>query len=151
MPLEDAFIEAVEVFGELIPRIENHGTIFCFEPLAPTGSDFINSVHDSIRIVERVNHPALRVQLDAKALGANGEMTPDIFEAARPYLVHVHTNEPDMGILGTSGEIDNFTMARLLRDIDYDGYVSIEQKMICEAAPLEALRQSAKVLTECYG
>jgi sugar phosphate isomerase/epimerase len=151
LPLEDAFAEAVEFFAELIPRIQSHGTIYCFEPLGPTGSDFINSVLESISIVESLDHPSLRVQLDAKALAETGEMKAEIFKAAQPYLVHVHTNEPDMGILGTSGDIDNHLMAHLLKDIGYDQYISIEQKMIGEDAPLEALKQSAKILTECYG
>lgn len=147
---EEAFIESEAFFHDLIPRIEDHGTVFCFEPLAPTDSDFINSVYDSIRLVESVNHPSLRVQLDAKALVATGELTKEVFEAAAPYLVHVHVNEPDLGILGTSGTIDHQEMARLLTDIRYTGYVSIEQKMIGEDDPLIALSQSAKILKEYY-
>ena len=111
---------------------------------------FVNSVHDSIRIVEAVDHPALRVQLDAKALLANDEMNPDIFEAARPYLVHVHANEPDLGVLGQSGQVDHGAMGRMLRAVGYDGYVSIEQRMI-GSPPLEAVSQSANVLKEHYG
>ena len=93
----------------------------------------------------------MRVQLDAKALVSNGEMESEVFQAAAPFLVHVHANEPDLGILGTSGQVDNHKMANLLRNIKYEGYVSVEQKMIGEKAPLEALRESAKILKECYG
>ncbi len=151
LPLEDAFTETIDFFNDLIPRIKDHGTVFCFEPLGPSDSDFINSVQDSIHLVEQVNHPSLRVQLDAKALVTNNEMTPEIFQAAAPHLIHVHTNEPDLGILGSSGQVNNHKMSKLLRDISYDGYVSIEQKMIGEEAPLDALRQSASVLKECFG
>lgn len=150
LPLEDAFSQSETFFHELIPRIESHGTVFCFEPLGPVDSDFINSVYDSTRLVESVDHPSLRVQLDAKALVATGELTKEVFDAAAPYLVHVHANEPDLGVLGTSGTVDHQEMARLLNDIGYTGYVSIEQKMIGEDDPLAALYQSAKILKEYY-
>jgi len=150
LPLEDAFAEAEAFFSELIPRIENHGTVFCFEPLAPQDSDFINSVYDSMRLVKTLNHPSLRVQLDAKALVTTGELSKNVFTDAAPYLVHVHANEPDLGVLGTSGNINHQTMAHFLNETDYDGYVSIEQKMIGEDAPLVALSQSINVLKEYY-
>jgi sugar phosphate isomerase/epimerase len=150
LSMDDAFIESEIFFSDLIPRIESHGTVFCFEPLAPSDSDFINSVNDSIRLVEAINHSSLKVQLDAKALAATGEMTIDIFKTAAPYLVHVHANEPDLGVLGTSNNIDHCFMGSLLSEIGYDGYVSIEQKMIGEDDPLLALSKSARILQEFY-
>jgi len=151
LSINDAITQSLDFFSDLIPRIEEHRTVFCFEPLGSSDTDFINSVYDSINFVKRVNHPAMRVQLDAKALVINGEMKSEVFQAAAPFLVHVHANEPDLGILGTSGLVDNHKMANLLRNINYEGYVSIEQKMIGKKAPLEALQRSAKVLEECYG
>ena len=151
LSINDAITQSLDFFSDLIPRIEDHKTIFCFEPLGPMDTDFINSAYHSISFVNRVNHPAMRVQLDAKALVSNGEMKFETFKAAAPFLVHVHVNEPDLGILGTSGQVNNQEMANLLRNINYEGYVSIEQKMIGRKAPLVALRQSAKILKECYG
>ena len=148
--IEDAFAESRAFFEELTPRIEGHGTVFCFEPLGPKDSDFINSVYDSIQLVEAVNHPALRVQLDAKALVANDELSAKTVAAAAPYLVHVHANEPDLGVLGTSQAIDHVALASFLNEINYGGYVSIEQKMIGENDPLSALSKSVEILKECY-
>ena len=64
--------EAQAFMAELCRRIEGHGTVFCFEPLGPDETDFINSAFDALAIVAAVDHPALRMQLDAKALVANG-------------------------------------------------------------------------------
>lgn len=150
LALEDAFAESEIFFGELIPRIEGHGTVFCFEPLGPTDSDFINSVYDSIRLVDALNHPALKVQIDAKALAANDELTLSVFQDSAPHLVHVHANEPDLGVLDADGAIDHLAIGKYLGEIGYDGYVSIEQKMIGEDAPLVALSQSVEKLKECY-
>lgn len=150
LPLEDALTESVDFFGELIQRIESHNTVYCFEPLGPSGSDFINSVNDSVRLVKSVGHPSLRVQLDAKALVENDEMNVEIFKAAAPYLVHVHVNEPDLGILGTSGRVDNAEMSNLLKNIGYQGYVSIEQRLLNPEQPIEDLAESARVLLANY-
>ena len=150
MSPDAAHAESIAFFSDLIPRIETHGTVFCFEPLGPSDSDFINSVYDSIHLVKAVNHPSLQVQLDAKALVVNNELNEDVFRDCAPYLVHVHANEPDLGVLGSSGLIDHFTIGSLLKKIGYEGYVSIEQKMIGEDDPLVALSQSADILKECY-
>ena len=91
------------------------------------------------------------MQLDAKALVANGEATAEPFLAAAPHLVHFHANEPGLAVLGTSGTVDHEAFGRFLARIDYDGYVSIEQRMLNQADPLSDVAQSATVLRRCYG
>jgi len=147
---ELAYNDAIDFMGELATRIEDHGTCFCFEPLGTADSDFINSVHDSIRIVDAVDHPALRVQLDAKALVENDEVNKAIFEAAAPYLVHFHANEPGLGILGSTGEVPHNLLGEYLSLIGYDGYVSIEQRMLSNNKPMEDLAKSISVLMKNY-
>jgi sugar phosphate isomerase/epimerase len=148
--LKEAFEEAIDVFGEVCQRIEGHGTCYCFEPLGLDSTDFINSAFESLEIVKAVDHPCLKVQLDAKALIANAEAVPETFNAVAGHLVHYHANEPDLGPLGTSGAVDHAAFGRMLQDIGYDGYVSIEQRMIDETDPLAGIRQSAQHLKECY-
>lgn len=142
--------EAIAFMGELTRRVEGHGTCFCFEPLGPDDSDFINSALESLAIVEAVASPALKVQLDAKALVENSEATIETFKAVRSKLVHFHANEPGLGVLGASGRVDHAAMEAMLREIGYDGYVSIEQRMTDEADPLAAVARSARHLKECY-
>ena len=135
---------------ELIPRIESHGTILCFEPLGPGDTDFLNSVEETLGLVKEISHPALRIQVDAKALIQNDELKEDVFEKVGSYLVHVHANEPDLGILGTSKTVDHARIGELLSNIGYDAYVSVEQRMIDRDHVLQAVAQSAKVLIENY-
>ena len=136
--------------AELCRRIEGHDTCFCFEPLGPDETDFINSAFDALAIVEALGHPGLRMQLDAKALLANGEATNEPFMAAAPHLVHFHANEPDLGVLGTSGAVDHEALGGFLRDIGYREFVSIEQRMLSAADPLADVALSAGVLKACY-
>jgi len=150
LPVDEARAEAVAFFGELTNRIEGHGTCFCFEPLGPKDSDFINSALESLDIVNELASPALAVQLDAKALIDNDEANIETFQAVQPVLVHFHANEPGLGILGFGGTVDHAALGAMLRDIGYTGYVSIEQRLIDETDPLAAVRQSARHLKECY-
>lgn len=150
LPMETAVSETVSFFSELCPRIEAHGTCFCFEPVGPDESDFVNSTFESIEIARRVNHPALRVQIDAKALVANNEARFEPFQAAAPLLVHYHANEPGLGIIGSTGKVDHPQLAQYLRRVDYRGYVSIEQRMLDANDPLDAVRRSAAALRAAY-
>lgn len=146
----DAYSEAGEFMAELCHRVGDHGTCFCFEPLGPEDTDFIHSGFDALKLVNGVNHPAFRVQLDAKALIANDEAVADTFTGMGDRLVHFHANEPDLGVLGTSGTVDHAELGRLLKGIDYKGYVSIEQRLLNEQAPLADVAESARVLRTCY-
>ena len=42
LSLNDAISYSLDFFSDLIPRIEEHKTVVCFEPLGPMDSDFIN-------------------------------------------------------------------------------------------------------------
>lgn len=149
-PLDEAFKEAAGFLAELCRRIEDHGTCYCFEPLGPQDADFINSALESLDIVRAVNHPALQIQLDAKALVDNNEAEPDVFRATAEHLVHFHANEPGLGVLGASGAVDHAAMGRMLNDVGYNGFVSIEQRLLNAADPLADVARSAAVLRECY-
>ena len=141
----------VEFFGALADRIDAHGTCFCIEPLGVNDTDFVHSVFDSLDIVGAVDRASLKVQIDAKALYDNDEFDIVTFRAGAHVLVHYHANEPGLEVLGTSGQIDHYAAGNYLREIDYDGYVSIEQKMIGPENPLSAIEQSVSLLKEAYG
>lgn len=146
----DAYAEAVEFMKDLSARIEPHGTVFCFEPLGPEDTDFLHTARDALNVVEAVDHPAMAMQLDAKALVANRETGPEPFAIAAARLVHFHANEPGLGPLGTTGEVDHEAMGRHLRAVSYQGFVSSEQRMLNADDPLADIAASAATLRRCY-
>ena len=147
---DQAASETIEVFGTLASRIADHGTFFAFEALGPSDSDFINSIKEALVIVDRLDNPTMRTHLDAKALVQADEVNPETFAAAEATVAHFHANEPDLGVLGTSGEVDHRRLGELLRGIDYAGYVSIEQRQLNMDDPLSDVAHSAEVLRACY-
>jgi sugar phosphate isomerase/epimerase len=148
--VKEANKEAVDFFDLLCKRVEGHGTCFCIEPLETDVADYVHSVLESQTIVEAVSHPALKVQIDAKAMALADEIQLKVFKSIRNELAHVHVNEPGFDVLGTSGLVDHEKIGKYLKYIGYEGYVSIEQKMINADAPLTGIRHSARVLKECY-
>jgi sugar phosphate isomerase/epimerase len=150
LPVAEACEIAIAFFSEIASKTVEHGTCFCLEPLAPTDTDFINSVLEAKEIVDAVNSPSLQIQIDAKALAANNEMVPETFHAVAENLVHYHANEPGFDYLGASGTVDHAAAGHYLRDIGYDGYVSIEQKMIDPKNPLAAIEKSVSLLKDAY-
>lgn len=152
VPPAQAQAESIDFLGEYARRTAGHGTCLCFEPLGPDDSDFINSVHDSIAIVKAVNHKAVRVQVDLKAMIQNNELTETAVQAARPWLVHAHANESDLGVLGASGETNHHArFGEFLRGAGYEGFVSLEQKQINPADSLGPIAESAAVMQKAYG
>jgi sugar phosphate isomerase/epimerase len=150
LPIADADTECIDFFGELAERISGHGTCFAFEPLDQETTDYIHTLKHAVRIVDAVANQALRTHFDAKALVAAEEANEESFRLASASAVNFHANEPDLGVLGTSHKIDHAELGRLLKGIDYQGYVSIEQRMLNADAPLKDVGESARILRQCY-
>lgn len=146
-----AMARTKKLLDRILPLLEEHETCLCFEPLGPKDTDFLNSVSEILPLVQEYDSSGLKIQLDAKALVENDEVSRDVFTAAQPYLVHFHANEPGLGIIGSSGEVPHQTLATLLNEIEYDGFVSIEQRMLNQANAMPAIEESARALEEFYG
>lgn len=149
----DAIEEAALFMSELANETAIDGTCFCFEPLGPNDSDFVNSAMTSLEIVLRVNRESLAVQLDAKALAENNEIDAAVFDAVGSRLVHVHANEPGLGIVGHVGAgvaVDHPAIGRELRRIGYNGFVSVEQRQLNQEKPLSDLEESINFVAKNY-
>ena len=146
----DAYNETLDFMGLLCSKIEDHGTCFCFEPLGPNDTDFLNSARETTGLAKQLNHPAVKVQLDAKALIENGEATLDLFRETANFLVHFHANEPGLGILGSSGQVNHSTLSKYLKKIGYNGYISVEQRQLNPKTALQDIQKSASTLIKAY-
>ncbi|MCH4903861.1 TIM barrel protein [Cylindrospermopsis raciborskii CHAB3438] len=149
IPIAQAEAIAVDFFGTLCNKIVAHGTCICLEPLTTNESDFINSVTDSHRIATIIDHPAFKIQIDAKALTDAQEVNSETFNKISSKLVHCHINEPGLGLLG-AGIVNHQQIANLLYSINYLEFVSLEQRMLDCANPLEALKLSVSLMKRIY-
>lgn len=146
----EAFVRAADFMTKLCDRTAGHNTVFCFEPLGPNDSDFVNGVSEAIRIVDAVNRENLQIQIDAKALVENSEVEQAVVDATADRLVHVHANEPGLDVLGRSGAVDHARIGAMLANAGYTGYVSAEQRMLSETGYMADARESYNTLNLHY-
>ena len=146
----DATARAIDFMAGVCRRIEGHGTVYCFEPLGPNDSDFINSALEALDICRAIDHPSMAMQLDAKALVENDEVTADVFAAVSGSLEHVHANEPGLAVVGSSGAVDHARIGALLGEIGYTGYVSAEQRMFDAETWADDLAASVTAIRRYY-
>lgn len=140
----DAFLDAV------LPAMAAHGTVLCFEPLGPRDTDFLNTVAECRALVERRAHPALGLQVDAKALADNAEDVEAVMVASKGRIVHYHANDPGLVVVGSTGALDHPRLGAALASTGYDGWVSVEQRMLSEPGWLDDLSASVAAVRAAY-
>lgn len=122
---EQAFEYTAEVFERAMPACEKHGVTICMEPLTHLETNFCTSAADTVKLIERVNHPKFRLLLDTKAMTFEEEGRPALIRKYAKHLAHYHANDENMNGPGF-GDVDFGPIFEALRDIDYKGYMSVE-------------------------
>jgi D-psicose/D-tagatose/L-ribulose 3-epimerase len=116
---------AVANLGEVARIAADNGVRLALEPLNRFETYFLNTLADTLALVEETGSESLGVQLDT--FHANIE-EKDVAEATRACgrrLYHVHVSDNDRGICG-SGHVDWDGIFAALQEIGYDGWVVVE-------------------------
>jgi sugar phosphate isomerase/epimerase len=144
---EQAWEYATGVFREPVMKAEDRGVVICFEPLAPSETDFINTAEEAVRFVKQLHTPHFKIILDVKAMSSEQKPIPEIIRESWPEIGYFHANDKNLKGPGF-GEVDFKPIAGALREVGYDGYVSVEVfnfdegPEVIATKSLEYLRQS---------
>jgi sugar phosphate isomerase/epimerase len=123
--LERAIGYAIEVLSPSLPVAAERGVTLAFEPLTPGDTDFVTTVDQAIALIDRVGHPNFRLNVDVRAMSSESKSVPDIIRSARGYIAHVQVNDPNN--LGPGmGEVRYEPIVAALREVGYDGWLSVE-------------------------
>ncbi len=122
---EQAFDFALDTLRQLLPALEATGIYLCLEPLAPPEADFILNAAEATELLDALQHPLCALHLDVKAMAAEPLPTPEVIRRYGYRLKHFHANDVNRRGPGF-GETDFVPIFEALRDIGYDGWVSIE-------------------------
>lgn len=125
VPPEKAWEYAVETFRDCSSLAEDFGVILAIEPLPKWTTNFINTAEEAIRLIEEVSNPNFRLHLDVFGMLDEGRPLDEIIRESRGYLAHFHVND-DNGLGPGFGGVDYGPIMEALRDIGYDGYLSVE-------------------------
>ncbi len=146
---EQAWEFAAETFRDAVKHAEDRGVIICFEPLARSETDFVNTAAEAIRFAEQFASPSMSILLDVKAMSAEGKPVPQIIRESAGRFQYFHANDPNLKGPGF-GDVDFRPIAAALRDAKYDGTVSVEVFRFEEGAETIATK-SIEYLREVFG
>jgi sugar phosphate isomerase/epimerase len=127
MAVAEAMRVAAEFFAALGPTAESHRVAMCIEPVpARYGCDFVRTPAEALALCRAVDHPWVRVNADLGAMTLAGDDPQAVLRDARGHIGHFHASEPDFVELGDIPAHQH--AAAGLRDVEYDGWVSIEMR-----------------------
>jgi sugar phosphate isomerase/epimerase len=143
---EDAEAYAAEVLHGALRTCKELGVTIAVEPLGPADGDFLLTADAGIRFVKEVDSAHCKLHLDVKAMSSEGRPIREIIRESREWLVHFHANDPNL--LGPGmGNVDFQPIFATLKEIDYDGWVSVEV-FEYEPSPDEIARASIEYMRQ---
>ncbi len=141
---------AVDFFRRLGRAVEPLGVTVCLEPNPPRyGANFMTTSPETAAVVDAVDHPAIKMQLDTGALTINTEDPAEILGASSRLVGHIHISEPDLVPIG-DGETDHRQVARALNGSLPDHVAAIEMLATRPEPHLESVERALRVAIEHY-
>lgn len=122
---EEAWRRAIDTLRPAVEVAQERGVTWCLEPLTPLETNFINTAEQAIRFAKEMDNPAMRIHLDVRAMSTEGKPIPQIIRESAGWFEHFHANDPNRRGPGT-GEVDFAPIFAALREVGYNGYVSVE-------------------------
>jgi D-psicose/D-tagatose/L-ribulose 3-epimerase len=115
----------VDFHQHLGPLLAGAKVRMAVEPINRFETYFLNTAADAVKFVEEIGSPHIGILLDTFHANIEEKNVPDAYRLCGKWLRHVHTCENDRGIPGT-GHVDWRGVFQALRDIGYDGWLTIE-------------------------
>ena len=134
---------------EAVKRAEDRNVTMCLEPLSPAETNFINTAAEAIEFTQRVRSPNFKIILDVKAMCSEQKPIPQIIRDSWPHFAHFHANDRNLRWPG-SGDVDFKPIAAALKEVGYDGFVSVEVFKFDEGAE-HISTCSMEYLTRVFG
>jgi len=126
-PLE-AWKRAKETFQICAEAAGSRDVFYCLEALTTADTNFINTIDEALKMVGEIDHPNFQTMLDCRSIHASAkDELPRVLQAALETgkLKHVHVNDPN-GRGPGFGDLQFTPLLKILRDADYQGYISVE-------------------------
>ena len=92
---QNALNKSVEYFTQLGELAETYGIVICLEPNPREyNCNFMTNMATTYEVIDLVNHPAIKGQLDLGSLIMNGESLSKSLELYSDSIYHIHVSEP---------------------------------------------------------
>jgi sugar phosphate isomerase/epimerase len=144
---EQALALAVPFFREVGDACAEAGSCLAMEANPEAyGADFCTSLEQAAELVVAVDSPGFRLHVDAGGLALSGEDFAPVLREARNLLAHAHASQPYLADWQEPHAV-HACLARVLKEIDYQGGVAIEMRMQddVEGSVKKAIEQVRKI------
>jgi sugar phosphate isomerase/epimerase len=122
---EQGWTWATDVFRASVLQAERRGVTICFEPLPLEDTNFVNTAAEAVRFTQQLSSPNFKVILDVRAMSHESKSVPEIIRESKGHFAYVHANDKNLKGPGF-GEVDFKPIAAALKEVGYDGTVSVE-------------------------
>jgi D-psicose/D-tagatose/L-ribulose 3-epimerase len=116
---------AVEGYQSVTDTLQAYDVTLAIEPLNRFETYFLNTAADAALLCDQVNHPNVGILFDTFHANIEEKDIAAGYRTVGRHLKHVHTCENDRGIPG-SGHVEWDAVFQALRDLRYDGWLTIE-------------------------
>jgi D-psicose/D-tagatose/L-ribulose 3-epimerase len=124
-PTEDEFRYATEGLREVVIYAQDFRINVGLEPANRYETYMINTISDALRLIQHINEPNVGILCDTFHMSIEEKNLHTAITSAGSRLFHVHVCSNDRGIPG-SGQVRWDDLFRGLKDIGYDGAITIE-------------------------
>ena len=115
---------AFDTFRQTEPALAETGVTLALEPLAPAECDFLTTCSETCRLLDRLNHPNIKLHLDVKAMTSEATPIPELIKQNAGRIAHFHANDANRRGPGF-GDVDFRPILRALHDVNYPDWVSV--------------------------
>lgn len=124
---EGGEVLAEEMFGSLARFAVAAGSVLLLTPTDDADSNFICTVAEAVRWVQKLNHPGFGMMLDTHQLARKEASVIEGFRAAGGLIRHLHLYDPGRRPPGSRKEsrLDWPGIMTTLQDIGYEGAASV--------------------------
>jgi D-psicose/D-tagatose/L-ribulose 3-epimerase len=116
---------AVEGYHAIAQTLDGYDVSIAIEPLNRFETYFLNTAADAVKLCDDIGHPKVGILFDTFHANIEEKDVARAYRSVAPHLKHVHTCENDRGTPGT-GHVDWTGVFCALRDVGYDGWLTIE-------------------------
>lgn len=125
---QDAFQRAAEFFHQAGEQVKKYGCVLGIEANpVEYQCDFITSTADAALLVKASDSEGVRLHIDTGATALTHEDTAEVLRRVRSFA-HYHISEPMLANPASGGVVDHASAFRALKELGYEGAVSIEMK-----------------------
>lgn len=126
---EKAWKNSVESLKEACKTAEKLGITLHLEVLNRFESFLVNDVEEGLRFIDDVGSPAMKLLIDTFHANIEEDSLPAAMRRAGDKLGHMHLGEANRKLPGL-GSLPWKEMGKVLREIDFKGYLVIEPFML---------------------